>query len=66
MKFFIFILHFFSEFDVNEKTEDNTISDLLLWALIEKRSELAELFWLRGTDHLCKVYNIYKKHVSYM
>lgn len=42
----------YKEFDVDGKTEDDIISDLLLWAILEKRNELAELFWLRGTDHL--------------
>lgn len=49
---------FFSEFDDGDKNENDTISDLLLWALLEKRKDLAELCWLRGTDHLCKVYNL--------
>lgn len=31
-----------------------SISDLLLWAIFANRKELAEICWLRGTDHLCK------------
>lgn len=53
------LLLFLLEFDDVDKSEDDTISDLLLWALLEKREDLAELFWLRGTDHLRKIYNLY-------
>lgn len=54
--------------DENEEsvnTESNTksntsnyssISDLLLWAIFANRKELAEICWLRGTDHLCKFF----------
>lgn len=30
----------------------SSISDLLLWAIFANRKELAEICWLRGSDHL--------------
>lgn len=50
----------FEETDTDD-TDDNptnnqysSISDLLLWAIFANRKELAEICWLRGTDHLSK------------
>lgn len=48
--------------DTNANSKPNTkeqiyyssISDLLLWAIFANRKELAEICWLRGSDHLCK------------
>lgn len=42
----------------NESKKHNysSISDLLLWAIFANRTELAEICWLRGTDHLCKFF----------
>lgn len=31
------------------------VSDLLLWSIFANRKELAEICWLRGKDHLCKL-----------
>lgn len=31
------------------------VSDLLLWSVFANRRELAEICWLRGKDHLCKL-----------
>lgn len=39
----------------NTETEETCdISDILLWALFANRKELAEIFWIKGEDHLCK------------
>lgn len=43
--------------DTDDNPTDNqysSISDLLLWAIFANRKELAEICWLRGTDHLSK------------
>lgn len=50
-------LKLFSEFkdsNTNESNSDIGINDILLWAVIFNRRELAELYWLRGKDRLCK------------
>lgn len=46
----------FEETDTDHKQENtySSISDLLLWAIFANRKELAEICWLRGTDHLSK------------
>nr|XP_034319165.1 transient receptor potential cation channel subfamily M member-like 2 isoform X2 [Crassostrea gigas] len=36
----------------NKSPKYLSISDLLLWAIFANRKELAEICWLRGTDHL--------------
>ena len=39
----------------NAETEETCdTSDILLWALFANRKELAEIFWIKGEDHLCK------------
>lgn len=43
-----------------EQPKKASIADLLLWAILVDRKELAEICWLRGKDHLCKNYNINK------
>lgn len=35
-----------------QKNEDDFISNVLLWAIFANRIELAEMFWLKGTNHL--------------
>lgn len=42
---------------VQDSPEEESIADVLLWAIFVDRKELAEVCWLRGTDHLCKNYN---------
>lgn len=41
-----------------KEKEDNyaKISDILLWAIFANRRDLAEICWLKGKDHLCKIY----------
>lgn len=34
------------------------ISNILLWAILFNRRELAEILWLRSKNHLCKIINI--------
>lgn len=36
--------------DIN--SEDNFLVNVLLWAIFANRRDLAEIFWLRGKDHL--------------
>lgn len=36
----------------NKSLKDTTISDILLWAVFANRKELAEVYWLRGENHL--------------
>lgn len=38
-----------------ENPYDDMIPNILLWALLFNRRELAEILWLRGKDHLCKI-----------
>lgn len=52
-----YILNFFSKFtelDSKEIGSDVSIGDILLWAIIFNRTELAEICWLREKDHICK------------
>lgn len=42
----------FNNTDENNRNKYSSISDLLLWAIFANRKELAEICWLRGTDHL--------------
>lgn len=44
----------------DEKPEDETISNILLWAIFSNRKELAEICWLRVENHLCMCYKIFK------
>lgn len=49
---------FFSNlFFAGRKSDDVDISDILLWALFANRRELAEICWLKGSDHLSKYAN---------
>lgn len=50
----IFVWHF-KEIKRIQKNEDDFISNVLLWAIFANRIELAEMFWLKGTNHLCKI-----------
>lgn len=55
-----YILNFFSKFtelDSKEIGSDVSIGDILLWAIIFNRTELAEICWLREKDHICKEKN---------
>lgn len=45
------ILHY-EEFDSKEGKSDVSIGDILLWAIVFNRRELAEICWLRGKDQL--------------
>lgn len=36
----------------NKNLKDATISDILLWSIFANRKELAEIYWLRGENHL--------------
>lgn len=40
----------------NKNLKDTTISDILLWAVFANRKELAEVYWLRGENHLRNFY----------
>lgn len=47
----------YKEFTKNKKTTeddniDESISNILLWAIFANRKELAEIYWLRGKNHL--------------
>lgn len=42
----------FKDSNTNESNSDIGINDVLLWAVIFNRRELAELYWLRGNDQL--------------
>lgn len=53
MKFSIYI-NYPVEFAKDSSTEDDNISLILLWAIFANRKELAEIYWLRGKNHLCK------------
>lgn len=44
----------FTDFDSEEENSDIGIGDVLLWAIVFNRRELAEICWQRGKDHLCK------------
>lgn len=37
-----------------DENEDTDVSDILIWALLANRKELAEICWLRSEHHLCK------------
>lgn len=50
-----YILNFFSKFtelDSKDIGSDVSIGDILLWAIIFNRTELAEICWLREKDHI--------------
>ena len=50
-----------------EAEETCDTSDILLWALFANRKELAEIFWIKGEDHLCKfAFRIHKTYINYM
>lgn len=49
----IYIIYL-AEFTKDSSTEDDNISLILLWAIFANRKELAEIYWLRGKNHLCK------------
>lgn len=49
----------------DEKPEDETIFDILLWAIFSNRKELAEICWLRVENHLCMCHNIFQKRLLY-
>lgn len=34
--------------------EDDSIANVLLWAIFVNRKDVAEICWLRGKDHLCE------------
>lgn len=56
----------FIEFDSKEEKSDDSIGDILLWAIVFDRRELAEICWLRYKDHLCKQsQSRKKKHIIY-
>nr|XP_022311194.1 uncharacterized protein LOC111116490 [Crassostrea virginica] len=42
--------------DIKDQTNEGTLntdtSDILLWAIFANRKEIAEICWLRGTDHI--------------
>ncbi|XP_065938117.1 transient receptor potential cation channel subfamily M member-like 2 isoform X1 [Magallana gigas] len=42
----------YEEFTKDSSTEDDNISLILLWAIFANRKELAEIYWLRGKNHL--------------
>lgn len=58
-KSLIFFIHFvwvfFSGPETTENPDDDMFPITLLWALLFNRRELAEILWLRGKDHLCKI-----------
>lgn len=40
--------------------EDDSIANVLLWAIFVNRKDVAEICWLRGKDHLCeKLWYVY-------
>ena len=46
----------------DEQNIDN--SDILLWAIFSNRKELAEIFWLRTNNQLCKFFlKVFKQHI---
>lgn len=50
--------YLFLECGNSEKEKENNyakISDILLWAIFANRRDLAEICWLKGKDHLCKI-----------
>lgn len=54
-------MFFLEPVDTNDKpiiNQYSSISDLLLWAIFANRKELAEICWLRGTDHLSKSFQM--------
>lgn len=50
-----FVIFFLPENKTEENSDDDMIPNVLLWALLFNRRELAEILWLRGKDHLCKI-----------
>lgn len=36
----------------NEEDDPSDIFDILLWAIFANRKEIAEIYWLHGTDHI--------------
>lgn len=40
----------------NDESKDADISDILLWAIFANRKDIAEICWLRGDNHLCKIF----------
>lgn len=57
------ILHTYFPISFQEPPKKESIADVLLWAILVDRKELAEICWLRGEDHLCKNYNIDKMNL---
>lgn len=42
-----------------EEKQDNNTSDILLWAIFSNRKELAEIFWVRTSNQLCKFFKYF-------
>lgn len=63
--YFFFLVEYVLKED-DEKPEDETISNILLWAIFANRKELAEICWLRVENHLCTCNNIYKGNIHYL
>ncbi|XP_052693613.1 transient receptor potential cation channel subfamily M member-like 2 [Crassostrea angulata] len=42
----------YKEFNSGQSSQDENVSNVLLWAIFANRKELAEIYWLRGKDHL--------------
>lgn len=51
---FLFTLALDIKDQTNEGTLNTDTSDILLWAIFANRKEIAEICWLRGTDHICR------------
>lgn len=51
-----FYLVLADEFKSDMSPQDKSLSNVLLWAILANRKELAAMFWLKGNDQLCKVF----------